>query len=94
MEFEGQLDSSGHLFLFVVVQYDSFEDLDFLEKVVAWTEKFVKKHPTREVRGTVMDTEGRSVYITRYLRAIRPPEELIENGETSIQTVVSPIRPP
>ena len=35
-----------------------------------------------------MNTEGKSVLITRYFRAIKPPEELIENGETSFETAV------
>lgn len=35
-----------------------------------------------------MNTDGKSVLITRYFRAIKPPEELIEDGETSVQSTV------
>jgi hypothetical protein len=35
-----------------------------------------------------MNTEGKSVLVTRYFREIKPPEELIENGEGSFETAV------
>lgn len=35
-----------------------------------------------------MNTDGRSVIVTRYFRAIKPPPELIENGELSNDTTV------
>jgi hypothetical protein len=49
----------------------------------------MKKYQQREFRPTVMNTDGRSVIITRYLKAIKPPPELIENGELSIETTVN-----
>jgi coiled-coil and C2 domain-containing protein 2A len=36
-----------------------------------------------------MNTEGKSVLVTRYLRAIRPPEDLIENGDQSFVTMLN-----
>jgi hypothetical protein len=36
-----------------------------------------------------MDINGKSVFVTRYFRAIKPPEELIENGDSSFITAVS-----
>ena len=47
------------------------------------------KFPKREFRATVMDINGKSVFITRYFRGIKPPEELIDNGEASFATAVS-----
>ena len=38
-----------------------------------------------------MDTDGKSVFITRYFRPLRPPEELIVKGDTSFETAVSKI---
>jgi hypothetical protein len=35
-----------------------------------------------------MNTEGKSVLVTRYFREIKPPQELIENGEASFETAV------
>ena len=48
----------------------------------------MNKYENREFRPIVMNSEGQSVLITRYLRAIRPPEELIDGGEDSFQTAV------
>ena len=39
-----------------------------------------------------MNTDGKSVIITRYFRAIKPPPELIENGELSEQSTVIKFR--
>ena len=37
-----------------------------------------------------MNTEGKSVLVTRYFRAIRPPDELVvANDDTSFETAVS-----
>jgi len=60
-----------------------------LDKAVKWGEGMKKKHPTRELRPIVMNTEGKSVLVTRYFRPIKPPEELIENGDTSFETAVN-----
>ena len=59
-----------------------------IDKVVKWANGFKKKFPTREFRPIVMNTDGKSVLITRYLRPIKPPEELIDNGESSFETAV------
>ncbi len=67
--------------------YDSIENITLLDKVVDWSMAFNKKFPTREFRPTVMNTEGKSVIITRYFKALKPPEELI-NSESNDKTVV------
>jgi hypothetical protein len=36
-----------------------------------------------------MDINGKSVFITRYFRGIKPPDELIENGDASFATAVN-----
>ncbi len=48
-----------------------------------------KKFDKREFRPIVMNTEGKSVLVTRYFRAIKPPEELIEKDASSFETAVS-----
>jgi hypothetical protein len=59
-----------------------------LDKASEWTRVLTTKFPNREFKPTVMNTEGKSVLVTRYFRAIKPPDELIENGETSYDTAV------
>ena len=59
-----------------------------LDKIVKWALVLNEKHPEREFHPTVMNTEGKTVIITRYIRPIKPPDELIENGEASAETTV------
>jgi hypothetical protein len=59
-----------------------------MDKVVNWATDLRKKFPNREFKPIVMNTEGKSVLITRYFRAIKPPDDLIENGDGSFETAV------
>ncbi len=59
-----------------------------MDDTVAWSTGLIKKHPNREFKPIIMNSDGKSVLVTRYLRGIRPPEELIENGEDSFETSV------
>ena len=56
--------------------------------MVKWATDLRKKFPNREFKPIVMNTEGKSVLVTRYFRPIKPPEELIENGDGSFETAV------
>ncbi|XP_071836357.1 coiled-coil and C2 domain-containing protein 2A-like [Apostichopus japonicus] len=51
------------------------------EKLLAFAENFtlqvLKKFPKREVKTTVVDINGTSVFITRYFRPLKPPEALL-----------------
>jgi hypothetical protein len=76
------------IFFTFSLKYDSIESVELLDKTVAWSTALTKKYPNREFRPIIMNSDGKSVLITRYLRAIRPPEELIENGEDSFETSV------
>ncbi len=73
----------------LTLKYDSIESKELLEKAVGWVTEFNKKFDKREFRPIVMNTEGKSVLVTRYFRAIKPPEELIEKDATSFETAVT-----
>lgn len=53
-----------------------------------WSLNYTKKYPQREFRPTVMNTDGKSVIVTRYIKPLKPPPELIENDEKSVETKV------
>ncbi|XP_071964631.1 coiled-coil and C2 domain-containing protein 2A-like isoform X2 [Antedon mediterranea] len=59
-------------------KFDSKED----EKLLAYADNFVvefkKKFPKREVITTVMDINGKSVFVTRYFRPLAPPTKVLE----------------
>ncbi|XP_037685350.1 coiled-coil and C2 domain-containing protein 2A isoform X2 [Choloepus didactylus] len=58
-------------------KFDSQED----EKLLQATEKFqaecALKFPNRQCLTTVIDISGKTVFITRYLKPLNPPEELL-----------------
>ena len=72
-----------------LLKYDTIESIELLDSVVAWSSSLKKKFVNRDFRPVVMNTDGKSVLITRYLRPIEPPKELIDNSETSFETAVS-----
>ncbi|KAF6129157.1 coiled-coil and C2 domain containing 2A [Phyllostomus discolor] len=59
-------------------KFDSQED----EKLLQATEKFqaecALKFPNRQCPATVLDLSGKTVFVTRYLKPLNPPPELLE----------------
>ncbi|KAM6220251.1 coiled-coil and C2 domain-containing protein 2A isoform 1-T1 [Rhynchocyon petersi] len=59
-------------------KFDSQED----EKLLQATEKFqaecALKFPNRQCLATVIDISGKTVFITRYLKPLNPPQELLD----------------
>ncbi|XP_054437927.1 coiled-coil and C2 domain-containing protein 2A [Pteronotus mesoamericanus] len=59
-------------------KFDSQED----EKLLQATEKFqaecASKFPNRQCTTTVLDLSGKTVFITRYLKPLNPPQELLQ----------------
>jgi coiled-coil and C2 domain-containing protein 2A len=60
--------------------FDSNEKYEVLELSSQWCTNLAKKFPTREFQTTVMDSQGKAVFITRYFKGLSPPDELVENG--------------
>ena len=70
-------------------QFDSNEDEKLLLECECWQTELEKKFPKREFKLQVIDINGQSVFITRYLKALKPPDELINNQESATGVVVS-----
>lgn len=68
--------------------YDTIESQEVIDKVVSWSQSLCKKYSTRDFHPVVMNSDGKSVLITRYLRPIEPPAELKERDPTSFETAV------
>ena len=68
-------------------QFDSNED----EKLLAYAENYqtslVAKFPKRTVTTAVMDINGKSVFVTRYFRPIKPPPSLMTDANPAKVTV-------
>lgn len=60
------------------LKFDSQED----EKLLQATEKFqtecALKFPHRQCLTTVTDISGKTVFVTRYLKPLSPPQELLD----------------
>jgi hypothetical protein len=65
------------------------ENTELLKKAADWSQSLKTSFPSRDYRTTVMDVKGKSVVLTRYFKPLKPPDELIENGEGSFETAVS-----
>ena len=64
------------------LKFDSTEDTKILDSADQWLFELEKKFPNRNYKATVIDLNGQSVFITRYIKSLKPPEVLI-NGQPS-----------
>ena len=64
----------------MVDTFDSHEEESLRNASDAWLGDLLKKYPKREYRTLVVDINGKSVFMTRFFKALRPPEELIRDS--------------
>jgi len=57
-------------------QFSSNEDEKLLQYAEGWQTELSGKFPKREYKTTVIDMNGKSVFITRYFRSLKPPDEM------------------
>ena len=62
-------------------QFDTNEDDKLMNAAENWVADLESKFNKREFKATVIDINGKAVFITRYFKSLRPPEELINNQE-------------
>lgn len=105
LNMEQPFRESSYITLFITIEpqlmipeyfresYDTIENIDLLDRVVNWSTAFTKKWPNREFKPTVMNTEGKSVVITRYFKPLKPPAELIDgDNKASEKTIANLVR--
>ncbi|KAG2465988.1 C2D2A protein, partial [Polypterus senegalus] len=59
-------------------KFDTQEDEKLLQAAENFQKEASMKFPTRRCLTTVIDINGKTVFITRYIRALNPPHELLE----------------
>ena len=60
-----------------------------LEVADRWQCGLEEKFPGRVYKTTVVDMNGTSVFITRYFKGLKPPDELMNENTSPQQTAVS-----
>ncbi|KAK3580952.1 hypothetical protein CHS0354_006977 [Potamilus streckersoni] len=68
-------------------KFTSTEHEKLLAHAENWQRNFETKFPQREILTTVIDVNGKSVFVTRYFKPLHPPEEFISKGEQSAELV-------
>ncbi|XP_016059696.1 PREDICTED: coiled-coil and C2 domain-containing protein 2A [Miniopterus natalensis] len=59
-------------------KFDSQEDEKLLQATETFQAECASKFPNRQCLTTVIDVGGKTVFVTRYLQALNPPQELLD----------------
>ena len=78
-----------------LLKFDSQEDEKLLQATDNFRAECALKFPNRQCPTTVLDLSGKTVFITRYLKPLNPPPELLNAHPSNPQaTAVSIPSPP
>lgn len=64
--------------VFMVIKFDSQESEQLLLACENFEKDAARNFPDRHGLTTVVDMNGQRVFITRFIRALRPPQELLD----------------
>ncbi|KAK2521425.1 Cc2d2a [Columba guinea] len=67
-------------------KFDTQEDEKLLQAVEKYEAECTSKFPSRQCLTTVIDLNGKTVFITRYIKPLNPPQELLDAVPSSSQT--------
>uniref|UniRef100_A0A8C3DQS5 Uncharacterized protein n=1 Tax=Corvus moneduloides TaxID=1196302 RepID=A0A8C3DQS5_CORMO len=67
-------------------KFDTQEDEKLLQAAEKYEAECTSKFPTRQCLTTVIDLDGKTVFITRYIKPLNPPQELLDAIPNRSQT--------
>ncbi|XP_030305558.1 coiled-coil and C2 domain-containing protein 2A [Calypte anna] len=67
-------------------KFDTQEDEKLLQAAAKYEAECTSKFPSRQCLTTVIDLNGKTVFITRYIKPLNPPQELLDATSNSSQT--------
>ncbi|XP_072718192.1 coiled-coil and C2 domain-containing protein 2A isoform X4 [Ciconia boyciana] len=67
-------------------KFDTQEDEKLLQAAEKYEAECTSKFPSRQCLTTVIDLNGKTVFITRYIKPLNPPQELLDAIPNSSQT--------
>ena len=65
-------------------QFESMESECLLQEADSWLAEVEKKFPKRNFIVTVVSLEGVAIFVTRYIKPLKPPAEILAGGDVSI----------
>ena len=68
-----------HRYVFLL-QFPSNEKDKLLERSDVWQGELEAKFPKRQYITTVVDMNCKTVFVTRYLKSLKPPDEIAAGG--------------
>ncbi|XP_073430700.1 coiled-coil and C2 domain-containing protein 2A isoform X1 [Dendrobates tinctorius] len=66
-------------------KFDSQEDETLLQAVEKFHSEATLKFPSRQCLTTITDINGTTVFVTRYIKALKPPQELLDADPSNVQ---------
>ncbi|XP_046545533.1 LOW QUALITY PROTEIN: coiled-coil and C2 domain-containing protein 2A-like [Haliotis rubra] len=84
----GRGEGNTYLSLFITIEpplnppepmkekFSTNEDEKLMQHAETWQEELNKKYPRRQYKTTVVDVNGKSVFITRYFKSLKPPDDI------------------
>lgn len=68
------------------MKFDTQEDEKLLQAAEKYEAECTSKFPSRQCLTTVIDLDGKTVFITRYIKPLNPPQELLDAVPNRSQT--------
>lgn len=72
------------------MQFDTNEDEKLMQYAERWQAELQAARPNRHYKTSVIDVNGKNVFLTRYFKALKPPPEINEKTGDSLQAVSCP----
>uniref|UniRef100_A0A8C4Y9U8 Coiled-coil and C2 domain containing 2A n=1 Tax=Gopherus evgoodei TaxID=1825980 RepID=A0A8C4Y9U8_9SAUR len=71
--------------LYYLLKFDTQEDEKLLQAAEKYQAECALKFPSRQCLTTVVDINGKTVFITRYIKPLNPPQELLNGHPNNSQ---------
>ncbi|XP_074397878.1 coiled-coil and C2 domain-containing protein 2A isoform X4 [Zonotrichia albicollis] len=72
--------------IYFQARFDTQEDEKLLQAAEKYEAECTSKFPSRQCLTTVIDLDGKTVFITRYIKPLNPPQELLDAVPNRSQT--------
>jgi coiled-coil and C2 domain-containing protein 2A len=70
-------------------QFESMETEDLMVASDKYLIEVLKKYPKRNYLTTVVSLEGIAIFVTRYIKPLKPPDEILAGGAVSYRNCFS-----